>query len=85
VETIAAPCEVGSAPVGLNVDVPRYEHERPEEYRHANYQARDRVELDGRLMSFSPMSHGAFPLMSKRQGEGLRFHDDSVPKSRIRQ
>jgi len=84
VETIAAPCEVGSAPVSLNVDVPRYEHERPEEYRRANYQARDRVELGSRLMGSSPMSHDAFPLISKRQGEGLRFHDDSVPKSRIR-
>jgi hypothetical protein len=39
VETIAAPREDGSAPVSLNVDVPRYEHERPEEY----HQARDRA------------------------------------------
>jgi hypothetical protein len=53
---------------GLNVDVSRYERERPQEYRRANYQARDRVELRRCLMGFSPMSHGCLALTFENIG-----------------
>jgi hypothetical protein len=82
VETIAAQCEVGSALISLNVDVPQYKGERPQDYRRANDEARDRIELGRRLMSFSPMSHNCFPLILKFRGKGWRFHDISVPKER---
>jgi hypothetical protein len=48
-------------PVRLNVDVPQDKGERPQGNRRANNEARDRVELGRRLMSFPPMSHSFFP------------------------